>query len=310
MTDKKEVSVNESLAKVNKILRSAGDLILPRETNIALSILADVACQQQEEIDNLRVNAKLNSHRIDRLNEFVQRDLLTDEAEHSTAQKLLQAVDELATMRVSGEAGERAQELFSIVQDKARTLIGENDILRNSAKCESPDLPMTIEHSIELNGTTTINSPAIEVISHLIKDGSIPLGEKNKEDRQDMIRSIHESLNSPLPEDKIAGTLTYTGDFKNGKLISLSAESKSQSAEKRLGEKNSIYSFGDLRLSGNIEVTPNDGFNIYSRNAYRNGAHIGKICYGYKLVCSEGLIPESELISLISKATENAPGFK
>lgn len=136
MTDKKEMSVNESLAKVNKILRSAGDLIMPRETNIALSILADVACQQQEEIYDLRVYAKLNSRRIDRLNEFVQRDLLTDEAEHSTAQELLQAVDELATMRVSGEAGERAQELFLIVQDKARALIGENEVLRENNSAE------------------------------------------------------------------------------------------------------------------------------------------------------------------------------
>lgn len=136
MTDKKQMSVNESLAKVNKILRSAGDLILPRETNIALSILADVACQQQEEIYDLRVYAKLNSRRIDRLNEFVQRDLLTDEAEHSTAQKLLQAVDELATVRVSGEAGDRAQKLFLIVQDKARALIGENELLLENNSAE------------------------------------------------------------------------------------------------------------------------------------------------------------------------------
>ncbi|MEG0233714.1 MAG: hypothetical protein RR970_08455 [Hafnia sp.] len=253
MTDKKEMSVNESLAKVNKILRSAGDLILPRETNIALSILADVACQQQEEIYDLRVYAKLNSRRIDRLNEFVQRDLLTDEAEHSTAQKLLQAVDELATMRVSGEAGERAQELFLIVQDKARTLIGENDTLRNSGKYESPDLPMTIEHSIELNGTTTINSPAIEVISHLIKDGSIPLGKKNKEDRQDMIRSIHESLN---------------------------IDSMSQGYENQECKAEGIYSFGDEFKVTNEEITNNVDCDFFKRKYYVNGAHAGAIYYG------------------------------
>lgn len=315
MTDKKEMSVNESLAKVNKILRSAGDLILPRETNIALSILADVACQQQEEIDALRERVSLSDRFIGGLNKHVQSQPQGREPETliplgAIAAELLLAINEFGHTPISPKTATRARELFSNIENQAKALINENDILRNAVKCESPDLPMTIEHSIELNGTTTINSPAIEVISHLIKDGSIPLGEKNKEDRQDMIRSIHESLNSPLPEDTIAGTLTYTGDFKNGKLISLSAESKSQSAEKKLGEKNSIYSFGDLRLSGNIEVTPNDGFNIYSRNVYRNRAHIGKICYGYKMVCSEGLVPESELISLISKAVESAPDFK
>lgn len=308
MTDKKEISVNESLAGVNKILRSAGDLILPRETNIALSILADVACQQQEEIDALR--------------ERVQGQLPSDTSdvpERRADKNLLIALDALGCAPVLDVLGREpicndtikyARNLFLHIESKVKDLIKESETLRNAEKCKSQNLPMTIEHFIGRDGTVAINAPAIEVISHLIKDGSIPLGEKCKEDREDMIRSIYESLNPPLLKGKIAGTLTYAGDFENGKLISLSAESKSQSAEKKLGEKNSIYSFGDLRLSGNIEVTPNEGFNIYSRNAYRNGAHIGKICYGYKLVCSEGLIPESELISLINQATENAPGFK
>lgn len=315
MTDKKEMSVNESLAKVNKILRSAGDLILPRETNIALSILADVTCQQQEEIDALRERVSLSDRFIGGLNKHVQSQPQGHEPETlippgAIAAELLLAINEFGHVPISPKTAAHARELFSNIENQAKALINENDILRNAVKCESPDLPMTIEHSIEPNGTTTINSPAIELISSLIKDGSIPLGEKYKEDRQDMIRSIHESLNSLLPEDTIAGTLSYTGDFKNGQLISLSTENKSQSSDKRLGAKNRIYSFGDLRLSGNIELTPNEGFNIYSRNVYSNGAHIGKICYGYKMVCSEGLVPESELISLISKATENAPGFK
>lgn len=281
MNDKKEMSVNESLAKVNKILRSAGDLILPRETNIALSILADVACQQQEEIDALR--------------ERVQGQLPGDTSyvpERSTDKNLLIVLDALGCAPVLDVLGREpicndtikyARNLFLHIESKVKDLIKENETLRNAEKCKSQNLPMTIEHSIELNGTTTINSPAIEVISHLIKDGTIPLGEKYKEYRQDMIRSIHESLN---------------------------IESMSQGSESRECKAEGVYSFGDLRLSGNIELTPNEGFNIYSRNVYKNRAHIGKICYGYKMVCSEDLIPESELISLISKAVESAPDFK
>lgn len=200
MTDKKEMSVNESLAKVNKILRSAGDLILPRETNIALSILADVACQQQEEIDALRERVSLSDRFIGGLNKHVQSQPQGREPETliplgAIAAELLLAINEFGHTPISPKTATRARELFSNIENQAKALINENVILRNAVKCESPDLPMTIEHSIELNGTTTINSPAIEVISHLIKDGSIPLGKKNKEDRQDMIRSIHESLN-------------------------------------------------------------------------------------------------------------------
>ena len=217
MTDKKEISVNESLAKVNKILRSTGDLILPRETNIALSILADVACQQQGEIDALR--------------ERVQSQLSSDASDASaptsfTSKELLLALNKFGCLPISDETISRARELFSNIENQAKALINENEILRNSA----------------MQSTVTIT----------------------------------------MPND--------TNDFKTA--------------------VQEIYSFGDLRLSGNIELTPNEGFNIYSRNVYRNRAHIGKICYGYKMVCSEGLVPESELISLISKAVESAPDFK
>lgn len=275
MTDKKEMSVNESLAKVNKILRSAGDLILPRETNIALSILADVACQQQDEIYALRVYAKLNSRRIDRLNEFVQRDLLTDKVEHSTTQELLQAVDGLSAIQVSGEDHARAQELYFFVQNKVRMLIAENDVLRNAAKCESTDLPMTIEHSIELNGTTTINSPAIELISHLIKDGSIPLGEKYKEDRQDMIRSIHESLN---------------------------IESMPQGSESREYKAEGIYSFGDENLVANKDFIKSGECKFFERKYYVNGAHAGAIYYGISSWGMSGHKNEATLKKLLSDA--------
>lgn len=284
MTDKKEMSVNESLAKVNKILRSAGDLILPRETNIALSILADVACQQQEEIDALRerVQSQLPSDTSD----------TSDAPERRIDKNLLIVLDALGRAPVLDVLGREpicndtikyARNLFLHIESEVKDLIKENETLRNAEKCKSQNLPMTIEHTIGQDGTALINSPAIEVTAHLIKNGSIPLGEKYKKDRQDMIRSIHESLN---------------------------IESMSQGSESRECKAEGVYSFGDLRLSGNIELTPNEGFNIYSRNVYKNRAHIGKICYGYKMVCSEDLIPESELISLISKAVESAPDFK
>lgn len=193
MTDKKEMSVNESLAKVNKILRSAGDLILPRETNIALSILADVACQQQEEIDILRerVQSRLPSDTSDVPERRIDKSLLIVLDALGRAPVL----DVLGREPICNDTIKYARGLFLHIESKVKDLIKENETLRNAEKCKSQNLPMTIEHSIELNGTTTINSPAIEVISHLIKDGSIPLGEKHKEDRQDMIRSIHESLN-------------------------------------------------------------------------------------------------------------------
>ena len=192
MTVKKEMSVNESLAKVNKILRSAGDLILPRETNIALSILADVACQQQEEIDILRerVQSRLPSDTSDVPERRIDKSLLIVLDALGRAPVL----DVLGREPICNDTIKYARGLFLHIESKVKDLIRENKTLRNAEKCKSQNLPMTIEHSIELNGTTTINSPAIEVISHLIKDGSIPLGEKHKEDRQDMIRSIHESL--------------------------------------------------------------------------------------------------------------------
>ncbi|MGO3014199.1 MAG: hypothetical protein ACTID4_12630 [Hafnia alvei] len=214
MTDKKQISVNESLAKVNMILRSAGVIPLPFEHNAALSILADVACQQQEEIDALR----------ERVQSQLSRDASVPTA--FTSKELLLALNELGNLTISEETIERARELFSNIENQAKALINENEILRNSA----------------MQSTVTIT----------------------------------------MPND--------TNEFKTA--------------------VQEIYSFGDLRLSGNIEVTPNEGFNIYSRNVYKNRAHIGKVCYGYKMVYSEDLIPESELISLISKAVESAPDFK
>lgn len=137
MTDKKQMSVNESLAEVNKILRSAGNL--RSDVKTALSILADIACQQQDRIYEQHVYAKLNSRRIDRLNEYLQRGLITDEVEHSIAEELLQVVDELSTIQVSGEDHARAQDLYFFVQDKVRALIGENDTLRENKHNQQKD---------------------------------------------------------------------------------------------------------------------------------------------------------------------------
>lgn len=257
MTDKKEVSVNESLAKVNKILRSAGDLILPRETNIALSILADVACQQQEEIDALRERVSLSDRFIGGLNKHVQSQPQGREPETliplgAIAAELLLAINEFGHTPISPKTATRARELFSNIENQAKALINENVILRNAVKCESPDLPMTIEHSIELNGTTTINSPAIEVISHLIKDGSIPLGKKNKEDRQDMIRSIHESLN---------------------------IDSMSQGYENQECKAEGVYSFGEIYPATSEDIVNDGEHNFFKSKYYINGAHAGSIVF-------------------------------
>lgn len=143
MTDKKEMSVNESLAKVNMILRSAGDLILPRETNIALSILADVACQQQEVTDAYR-------ERVESV-ECMLNQLLSDSAKCSTAQELLQAVDELSAIQVSGEDHARAQELYFFVQNKVRMLVAENDVLRSHGECKKSNLSV-VSSSITMTG--------------------------------------------------------------------------------------------------------------------------------------------------------------
>jgi len=280
MTDKKEMSVNESLAKVNKILRSAGDLILPRETNIALSIMADVACQQQEEIDELRERVSLSDRFIGGLNKHVQSQPQGRKPETlippgAIAAELLLAINEFGHTPISHKTAARARELFSNIENQAKALINENDILRNAVKCESPDLPMTIEHSIEPNGTTTINSPAIEVISHLIKDGSIPLGEKHKEDRQDMIRSIHESLN---------------------------IESISQGSENQECKAEGIYSFGDENLVANKDFIKSGECKFFERKYYVNGAHAGAIYYGVSSWGMSGHKNEATLKKLLSDA--------
>lgn len=124
MTAKKEMSVNESLAKVNKILRSAGVIPLPFEHNAALSILADVACQQQEEIDALR--------------ERVQSQRSSDASDASaptsfTSKELLLALNEFGSLPISDETIERARKLFSNIDNQAKALINENEILRNNA---------------------------------------------------------------------------------------------------------------------------------------------------------------------------------
>lgn len=153
MTDKKEMSVNESLAKVNKILRSAGDLILPRETNIALSILADVACQQQEEIDALR--------------ERVQSQLPSDTSdvpERRTDKNLLIVLDALGCAPVLDVLGREpicndtikyARNLFLHIESKVKDLIKENETLRNAAKHEENNLTVT-SNRIAMNGSINI----------------------------------------------------------------------------------------------------------------------------------------------------------
>lgn len=273
MTDKKEMSVNESLAKVNKILRSAGDLILPCETNIALSILADVACQQQEEIDAMRerVQSQLQSDKSDAPERRIDKNLLIVLDALGRAPVL----DVLGREPICNDTIKYARNLFLHIESKVKDLIKENDILRNAEKCKSQNLPMTIEHSIELNGTTTINSPAIEVISHLIKDGSIPLGEKNKEDRQDMIRSIHESLN---------------------------IDTMPQGYENQECKAEGIYSFGDEFKVTNDEITNNVECDFFKRKYYVNGAHAGCIYYGITSWGMSGRKNEATFKKLLSDA--------
>ncbi|MGC6229232.1 hypothetical protein VU677_00485 [Hafnia paralvei] len=250
MTDKKEMSVNESLAKVNKILRSAGDLILPRETNIALSILADVACQQQEEIDALRerVQSQLPSDTSDAPERRIDKNLLIV----LDALGRTPVLDVLGREPICNNTIKYARNLFLHIESKVKDLIKENETLRNAEKCKSQNLPMTIEHSVELNGTTTISSPAIEVISHLIKDGSIPLGEKHKEDRQDMIRSIHESLN---------------------------IDSISQGYENQECKEEGVYSFGEIYPATSEDIVNDGEHNFFKSKYYINGAHVGSIVF-------------------------------
>lgn len=160
MTDKKEMSVNESLAKVNKILRSAGDLILPRETNIALSILADVACQQQEEIDDLRESISLSDRFISDLCKHVQSQPQGHEPETliplgTIAAELLLAINEFGHTPISPKTATRARELFSNIENQAKALINENVILRNAAKHEESNLTVT-SNRIAMNGSINI----------------------------------------------------------------------------------------------------------------------------------------------------------
>ena len=159
MTAKKEMSANESLAKVNMILRSAGDLILPRETNIALSILADVACQQQEEIDALR--------------ECVQGQLSSDASDAPaptgfTSNELLLALNEFGRLPISDETIDRARELFSNIENQAKALINENEILRNSAMKSTVTITTPISESVlkkEITSNSFSTGQRIEVVN-------------------------------------------------------------------------------------------------------------------------------------------------
>lgn len=273
MTDKKVISVDERLSAVNKILRDSGALILPRETNIALSILADVACQQQEEIDALR--------------ERVQGQLPSDTSdvpERRTDKNLLIVLDALGCAPVLDVLGREpicndtikyARNLFLHIERKVKDLIKENETLRNAEKCKSQNLPMTIEHTIGQDGTVLINSPAIEVTAHLIKNGSIPLGEKYKKDRQDMIRSIHESLN---------------------------IESISQGSENQECKAEGIYSFGDENLVANKDFIKSGECKFFERKYYVNGAHAGAIYYGVSGWGMSGHKNEATLKKLLSDA--------
>lgn len=173
MNDKKEMSVNESLAKVNKILRSAGDLILPRETNIALSILADVACQQQEEIDELRERVSLSDRFIGGLNKHVQSQPQGHEPETliplgDIAAELLLAINEFGHTPISPKTATRARELFSNIENQAKALINENEILRNSAMqsmvtITTPISESTLKKEIKSNSFST--GQRIEVVN-------------------------------------------------------------------------------------------------------------------------------------------------
>ncbi|AIU71142.1 hypothetical protein AT03_01150 [Hafnia alvei FB1] len=161
MTDKKEMSVNESLAKVNMILRSAGVIPLPFEHNAALSILADVACQQQEEIDALR----------ERVQSQLSRDASVPTA--FTSKELLLALNELGHLTISEETIERARELFSNIENQAKALINENEILRNSA----------------MQSTVTITMPNDTNEFKTVDKGIYSFGDENLVANKDFIKS-------------------------------------------------------------------------------------------------------------------------
>ena len=153
MTDKKEMSVNGSLAKVNKILRSAGDLILPRETNIALSILADVACQQQEEIDALRerVQSQLPSDTSDAPERRIDKNLLI----MLDALGRAPVLDVLGRNPICNDTIKYARNLFLHIESKVKDLVKENETLRNAAKHEERNLTVT-SNRIAMNGSINI----------------------------------------------------------------------------------------------------------------------------------------------------------
>ncbi|TBL46459.1 hypothetical protein EYY99_02980 [Hafnia alvei] len=156
MTAKKEMSVNESLAKVNMILRSAGVIPLPFEHNAALSILADVACQQQEEIDALR----------ERVQSQLSRNASVPTA--FTSKELLLALNEFGRLPISDETTDRARELFSNIENQEKALINENEILRNSAMQSTVTITTPISESVlkkEITSNSFSTGQRIEVVN-------------------------------------------------------------------------------------------------------------------------------------------------
>lgn len=203
MTAKKEMSVNESLAKVNKILRSAGDLILPRETNIALSILADVACQQQEEIDELR--------------ERVQSQLPSDTSdvpERRTDKNLLIVLDALGCAPVLDVLGREpicndtikyARNLFLHIESKVKDLIKENETLRNAAKCEKSHLSVT-SNRIAMSGSVNITHGTTV-------DNALPNQNNSGRSKYGCIRVEDKELRALIPANYITAVVESKSDF-------------------------------------------------------------------------------------------------
>lgn len=210
MTDKKEMSVNESLAKANKILRSTGDLILPRETNIALSILADVACQQQEEIDGLRESISLSDRFISGLNKHVQSQPQGYEPETliplgTIAAELLLAINEFGHTPISHKTVTRARELFSNIENQAKALINENETLRNAAKHEERHLTVT-SNRIAMNG-------GINITHGTTADNAIPNQNNSGRSKYGCIRVEDKDLRALIPANFITAVVESKSDF-------------------------------------------------------------------------------------------------
>lgn len=254
MTDKKAMSVNESLAEVNEVLTNSPHFLPVNALHIAACILADIAGKQQEVTDAYR-------KRVESV-ECMLNQLLSDSAECSTAKELLQAVDELSAIQVSGEDHARAQELYFFVQNKVRLLIAENDVLRNAAKHEESNLTVTsnriaMNGSINItHGTTVDNTCSNQNGVERKKMGCIRIEDnsgvsvmpvesivkikqpKHSKNITEIMLSSGETDIYEVPIDEVlkafklgrtgqaefkqatAGTIVYKGDMKNATLIS------------------------------------------------------------------------------------------